>query len=183
MAWTSPMTYSANTALTAAQLNTHLRDNLNETEVAKGTSHGAWLVSTSANAIAQRTHRSSYRQALAGTTSTSYTDTLSDGQSGPVVRVLCGSEILVMISCMLHNQTSEAGARMSYRISESNTVAASDTWALLHDRSGTGSDTLMLTRYHTGMTPGYNTFTAQYKVDVAATEGRFQCRRIQVIPL
>jgi hypothetical protein len=183
MAWTSPMTFTASTALTAAQLNTHLRDNLNETEVAKGITPGAWLITTSTDAIAQRTHKSAYRQALAGTSSTTYTDNLSDGQTGPTVTVACGSEILVMISCYISNESHEIGTRMSYRISGANTVSASDTWAILHDRNGTGTESLMLTRYHTGMTPGTNTFTAQYKVDVASNEGRYQCRRMQVIPL
>lgn len=37
MAWTAPMTASANGTLTAAQFNTHVRDNLLETETAKAT--------------------------------------------------------------------------------------------------------------------------------------------------
>lgn len=37
MAWTAPLTAALNGTLTAAQFNTHVRDNLLETEAAKAT--------------------------------------------------------------------------------------------------------------------------------------------------
>ncbi len=50
MAWTAPITFTSGSVLTAAQLNTYLRDNLNETAPAKFTAAGQLFVSTAANA-------------------------------------------------------------------------------------------------------------------------------------
>jgi len=51
MAWTAPRTWVASETLTAALLNTHLRDNLNETAVAKVTTKGDIAIATGANAL------------------------------------------------------------------------------------------------------------------------------------
>lgn len=51
MAWTTPRTWVANDVLTAAQLNTDVRDNMNETAVAKVTTAEDILVATGANAL------------------------------------------------------------------------------------------------------------------------------------
>ena len=54
MAWSAPMTAVSGSVLTAAQFNTYVRDNLNETAPAKATAAGQIFVSTAANAIAAR---------------------------------------------------------------------------------------------------------------------------------
>ena len=56
MAWTTPRTWVSNETLTAALLNTHLRDNLEELDVAKVTGPGQYAVSTAANAITARSY-------------------------------------------------------------------------------------------------------------------------------
>lgn len=182
MAWTSPMTYTSGDALTASQLNTHLRDNLNETEVAKATIPGAWLMSTSSTSITPRLHKSGYRQAYGGTTSTSYTTTLSNNQSGPSVTLSTGSEVIVMISSLVNNQAIETSSSMSYSVSGATSVSASDNWCISSDRSTAGSETLMRMHYHTGLNSGTNTFTCVYKSG-SGGDAQFQCRRIQIIPL
>jgi len=53
MAWTAPRTWVAAEILTAALLNTHLRDNLLETGPAKVTTQGDLLYATAANALAR----------------------------------------------------------------------------------------------------------------------------------
>jgi len=54
MAWTTPRTWTTGELVTAALLNTHIRDNLNETMPAKITTAGDLVYGTSANAIARR---------------------------------------------------------------------------------------------------------------------------------
>ena len=54
MAWTAPMTAVANAVFTAAQFNTHVRDNLLETAPAKATTTGGYFVATGTNTIVQR---------------------------------------------------------------------------------------------------------------------------------
>ena len=54
MAWTTPLTAVSNTALTAAQWNASVRDNLLMTAPALATTTGRHFVSTGANTIAER---------------------------------------------------------------------------------------------------------------------------------
>jgi len=51
MAWTAPRTYVTGEVVTAAILNTDVRDNLNETGPAKVTTDGDMLVATGLNAM------------------------------------------------------------------------------------------------------------------------------------
>lgn len=53
MAWTAPRTWVVGEVLTASLLNTHLRDNINETAPAKVTTAGDTVYATGANAIAR----------------------------------------------------------------------------------------------------------------------------------
>lgn len=53
MAYTAPRTWVVGEVLTAALLNTHLRDNLLETAVAKATTAGDTVYATAANALAR----------------------------------------------------------------------------------------------------------------------------------
>lgn len=53
MAWTSPRTWVSGESLTAALLNTHVRDNENETAPAKVTTKGDIVAATAANTIAR----------------------------------------------------------------------------------------------------------------------------------
>ncbi len=51
MAWTTPKTFTAGNVLTAADLNTHLRDNLNETSAAQVTTAGDITHADAANSM------------------------------------------------------------------------------------------------------------------------------------
>lgn len=53
MAWTSPRTWVASETLTAALLNAHIRDTLNETAPAKVTTKGDIVAATAANTLAR----------------------------------------------------------------------------------------------------------------------------------
>jgi hypothetical protein len=181
MAWTTPMTAVANgTAWTAAQWNTHVRDNLNETTPGKATATaGGWFVSTAANAIAERTISAATVLTNETRTLTSYGDLTT---VGPSVTVTTGTSALVWINAQCFNSTSNAGCWFSFTVSGASSVAASDTWAGLTD-GVTLNDVNRFGVPHliTGLTAGSNTFKMQYKVD--AGTGNFQRREIVVIPL
>ena len=49
------MTFTVDTALTAAQLNTHLRDNFAETIVGKAETKGAFFLTDSSSTLSERT--------------------------------------------------------------------------------------------------------------------------------
>lgn len=181
MAWTAPMTAVANTAFTAAQFNTHVRDNLLETAPGKataGVSNGSLLAKSGTNAIAWRTPSQATVSTLQSTTSTSYTNLST---SGPAVTVTTGTRALVIISCSLQNNSTNS-SYMSYAVSGATTVAATDAVAIRHrDGSGSSGEEQMSRAYlHTSLTAGSNTFTAKYRV-IGGT-GSYQNRDITVIP-
>lgn len=179
MAWTAPMTFTANSVLTAAQLNTHLRDNLMETAPAKATQSGSIFVGTGPNSIAERVLATARVSAAETTSSTSYTNVST---AGPSVTVTTGVQALIFVGCYLQNSSANVGTAMSWEISGATTRAALDLTAISND--GAPANQPIRASNHdlmTGLTPGVNTFTAKYRV--AAGTGTFGDRIITVIPL
>lgn len=187
MAWTAPMTATANATFTAAQFNSHIRDNLLETEPAKANSIDNYFVTTGANAIATRTPSSAFVSTDNSTSATSYT-TLT---SNPAVTVTTGTAALVLFSCGMNSTATDASMSVSVAVSGASTVAASDAWRILTDGttgnfnfSGNPKDQHNRrgsVKLFTGLTAGSNTFTMQYKVGSAT--GHFHMREIIVYPL
>jgi hypothetical protein len=110
------------------------------------------------------------------TASTTYTNLATPG---PAVTVLTGTRALVTVSAVISTSVALDASVMSYAVSGSTTIAASDN-------NGAQARTAQLvsasaTSMVTGLTPGSNTFTAQYRV--TAGTGTFVIRWITVIPL
>lgn len=179
MAWTAPMTAVANSVFTAAQFNTHVRDNLNETAPAKATVAGRAFISTGANTIAEREWPSATVSTSETTTSTSYTDLTT---AGPSVTVTTGSRAVVYFAASMSNSTADAACHVGVDVSGASTIAASDQWDLLlrgpaTSRQRAGS----FIAYGGSLTGGSNVFTLKYKV--SAGTGTFLDRRMFVIAL
>lgn len=173
------MTAVANSVFTAAQFNTHVRDNLNETAPAKATAAGQIFVATGANAIAARTPTGATVATSESTASTSYTDLAT---SGPAVTVTTGASALVMVGARSTNTTTSTENFMSYAVSGATTDAAADARALIwYATSSAPNLRAMAANLHTGLTPGSNTFTAKYKV--GSGTGSWFNRHLIVIPL
>ena len=135
MAWTAPMTAVAGNTLTAAQWNTHVRDNLLETAPAKATAAGRIFVTTAANAIAERVVDSETVATSQTTTSTSYTDLAT---TGPAVTVTTGARALVFYGAEMENTTSTALSAASVAVSGATTDAASDArWIMCESARAT----------------------------------------------
>ena len=174
MAWTSPMTFTANSVLTAAQLNTHLRDNLNQTGPAKVTAAGQYLVSTGANTLAARSCDDEIVEDSETTTSTSYADLAT---TGPAITRTTGTTCLVTTTCELSNSNSGATSNATFAISGATTTAADDIRRI----KNTGTDALrMSVQTYIAVTSGSNTFTMKYRV--SSGTGTFLARRIHVFP-
>lgn len=146
--------------VTAALLNTHLRDNL--VDLDRRTSPTDATVDTGQS-----------------TSSLTYTNLAT---AGPAVTVTIGStgKALVAIYTSLANTTNNY-ALAGYAVSGATTVAASDLDALQH-----GSSIAMragATLLHTGLTAGSNTFTMKYRKDAGAGTSDFTGRRILAQPL
>jgi hypothetical protein len=179
MAWTAPLTAVFNTTLTAAQWNTHIRDNSNETMPAKATAAGRWFVSTGANAIAERVISGADVATSQTTTSTSYTDLTT---VGPSVTATTGTRALVFFACAMSNSTDNAETWASVTVSGATTIAASDTWAMMMDGIEISNQNAFgMWHYFSTLTAGSNTFKLQYKV--GSGTGTFLNRRILVIAM
>jgi hypothetical protein len=172
------MTAVANTAFTAAQFNTNVRDNLNETAPAKATTAGGVFVATGVNAIAQRIPSGATVAALQSTSSTSYGDLST---AGPAVTVTTGTKAIVHVTARMQNTLDNSSSFASFAVSGATTIAAADTSSIQLDGL-TGSNSV---RYGMSMmvtlTAGSNTFTMKYRA--GSGTARFSDRDIVVYPL
>jgi hypothetical protein len=182
------MTAVAGSAFTAADFNTYVRDNLNETAVAKATTAGRIFVSTGLNSLAERAVASQTNNTMSTTSSTSYGDL--DASVGPVVTVETGSSALVFWSAQMRNDTQGQSVYTSIAIGGASTVSASDAWALNFEQTAGSAGDVVATGdisrasaayMFTGLIPGDNVFACQYKVSGGV--GTIQYRNIFVIPL
>lgn len=183
MAWTAPMTATTNTALSAANFNLHVRDNLNQTEaaVADPAPRGKLLISTGANAVTWRTVWRDRRLEPEGTSSTTYT-ILDDDGVGPAITVRTGTTAVAWHACEMSNGTANAPSRTSISVSGASSVAASDAWCTLHDGRTAGNSTRFSSCHRfTGLTAGVNTFTMEYRV--GSGTGTFRNRELVVAAL
>lgn len=180
MAWTAPMTAVENEIWTSAQFNTHVRDNLNETEAAKISAAGQYIVSTGANAVAARAvGQASVNGAAETTASTTYTNLTT---SGPAVTATTGTSALVHIAANMSVGTANAETYASYAVSGATTSGSSDARAIRNDGVGASEPIRAgVWNLHTGLNAGSNTFTMQYRV--SAGTGSFLSRHIIVVPL
>lgn len=180
MAWSTPLTAVSNAALTAAQWNASVRDNLLTTAPALASTAGSIFAVTGSNAIAQRTPDSAGQLGGETTTSTSYTSTLSGGggSAGPSITATTGVKTLVAFHCRQSTSVGGTNVWTSVAISGATSIAASDNWATSYDL--TGQLFHGLTYVEENLTAGSNTFTMSYRV--SGGTGTFATRRLNVVP-
>lgn len=180
MAWSAPMTAVANAAFTAAQFNTYVRDNLNETAPAKATTAGSIFVGTGANAIAERIPTSAVVSTSEGTTSGAFTD-LTTG--GPAVTVTTGTKAIVIVTAQISSSAASDGGLMGYDISGATTQVATSAKAMRLEAAATTNFLRCTTVIsEPALTAGSNTFTSKYRRITTGTAS-FANREILVIPL
>jgi hypothetical protein len=183
MAWTAPLTAVANTALTAAQWNASVRDNLLMTAPALATTAGQLWVSTGANAGAVRTPTINIVAAQESFTPTPgvFSD-ITGGTVGPTVGpIVTGTKAIVMYGAFLSNG-SVARSLMSYAVSGSSTIAATTTNCYAANASVASEFNRGFSIDMPTLTAGTNTFTAKYST---GTGGVFNAlnRTLIVFPL
>ncbi len=114
------------------------------------------------------------------TTSTTYTD-LATTTDQVTVNITGSGKALVVMSCQSREDTAGAWEYTSYALSGANTRAADDTRRLGHNTGSYGRGAFGVIFPESGLTPGATTFKMKYRV--SSSTGRFQYRRIAVIPL
>lgn len=177
MAWSAPMTAVASSVFTAAQFNTFLRDNLNETAPAKATTAGAHFVVSGTNEISQRLTGGAAVLTSETTTSTTFANLAT---VGPAVTVTTGPMALVVVHGSCEN-TGAGASRMGYEVSGATSIAAADNRGIAAFGVAGAGVLASGVAFHTDLTPGSNTFTAKYRV--ASGTGTFVSRRLIVFPL
>lgn len=173
------MTAVANSALTAAQWNTHVRDNLLETAPAIASAAGRLIVTDGANSIVERVVDQQIITTSQTTTSSSFTDLATPG---PTVTVTTGTKALVFASCQMANSQSNSVTQMSVAVSGSTTIAASQSDDYYNDglAAGNASRGTVAILFDT-LNPGSNTFKMQYRVNEGT--GTFYDRTLIVMAL
>jgi len=177
MAWTTPLTAVANAALTAAQWNASVRDNLLTTAPALATTAGSFFATTAANSIAERIPQVGNVTTVGTTTSTTYTTALS-GAANLSVTATTGPAALWAIHSRQSSSSAGTNVWSSCAISGASSIGAGDDRAISYDQT----DGLYhgITVLENGLTAGSNTFALQQRV--TAGTGTYNSRRIQVIP-
>ncbi len=179
MAWTAPFTAITGTPYTAAQFN-GFRDAMLETEVSKAQTVGGYYVTAGMNQLAERKPGSAFVDPATpdSTTSTSYTDL--DTTLGPSVTVTTGTFAWVAMYASVQNNSAVASF-MSYRIDGETSQDPQDAQSIqLTNATLNAGQRLGAVIFNTGLNPGVNVFTAQYRV--SSGKGTFAVRTLAVFP-
>lgn len=169
------MTAVAGASVLAADFNTYVRDNLNQTAPALATTQSSWFPASGVNQLAERYPTQNNALGASTTTSTSYGN-LADAVTTSVT-VTTGPLALVLLYCNLNNSVNGNRTWCAYDISGATTRAADDTRSVNHSFNGGMRWGATLAE---SLTPGSNTFTMRYRV--TAGTGTFSARRIGIIP-
>lgn len=181
MAWTTPLTAVANTALTAAQWNASVRDNLLETAAAKSTgATGAYFVSSGTNTVAQRQTVDDVVETSEGTTSTSFTALTT---AGPVVTVTTGGLAVITVTSDITVSLGGQSGRHTFDVSGASSIAAGDGRALrvTIPSVAAAANVRASVQSQLAVTAGSNVFTSQYRSSSASSTATFANRRIHVM--
>ncbi|WP_432001241.1 hypothetical protein [Streptomyces sioyaensis] len=183
------MTFTDNTALTASQLNTHLRDNLMETMPAIATQSGQFFVSNKKNKLNPRLAGKATFLTAEALSETSWSDLAT---VGPQVTVETGASVLVIFGAGYSSLSADGAiGYVSVGITPQaeadgsatgNSIEPDDSYALIYQ--GRPSDEWCGSHHIThfdSLTPGMNTFTMKYRVSGGSVS--FGRRRIYVMPL
>jgi hypothetical protein len=179
MSWTVPLTAVSNAALTAAQWNASVRDNLLLTAPALATTSGAYMAVSGTNVIAQRIPQTATVVTQESSAVTTFGDNLTT--VGPSVTVTSGATALVSVHSRLSNASATSTTRAAYVISGATSIVADADRANGFMSSTAGQIVNCSAVFlQTGLTNGSNTFKEQYKCD--AGTGTWSSRTISVLP-
>ncbi len=178
IAWSAPITAVANATFTAAQFNSSVRDNLNETAPAKATTAGRWFVATGSNAIAERAIERATVATAQSLGSATYTDLTT---AGPAVTVTTGTKAIVVVAANILITVQPNRGKMSYAVSGATTIAADDSTCLAFRAALNNQEARASAMSIPVLTAGSNVFTAKY--ESTGSSSTFSDRSIIVMGL
>lgn len=175
------MTAVAGAALSGAEFNTFIRDNLNATAPGLASVAGSIFTTQTEHEIAERRPSGDSVDDSDTTDSTSYTDLVT---YGPEVTVACGTGgAFVFLYChQAHDTVGNYGA-MSFEVSGAHTLAPYDGRSYIHHTDGNTANigAMSAALYVPDFTAGTSTFTAKYRT--VGGEATFTFRKLAVLPL
>ena len=179
IAWSTPLTAVSNAALTAAQWNASVRDNLNETAPGKATAAGQIFVATGLNAVAARV---SVQDAYTGGGTDSTNSTVFTGLTGGAsISMATGAKAIIHSYAVWSHDVAGSRSVVSHSVSGATTTAATDSWAIINDcMVASRLTTSGITVAWTTLNSGTNTFTQAFRV--VSNIGSFPQRRLVGIP-
>lgn len=197
MAWTAPRTWVTSETVTAAIMNTHVRDNLLETVPALASS-GAMFYGDGANSVATisplgtvgsflvsdgtvpkwRAVGQSSTTGSGTTTSTSYTAVPNNVS----VSIATGTRALVFWKARVSNDTGGATISISMAVSNATTIAASNNWRAVYESSNANDQADVGNFYlFASLTAGTNDFDMEWMV--SGNTGTMHQSNMLVIPI
>ena len=179
MAWSTPITAVSNTALSAAQWNQSVRDNLLASPNGIATTAGSHFAVTATNTIAERQAQTVTVATLedTGGTTGSYTNLAT---SGPQVTATTGVLAWSHATCQFYNDTTNVNTFFSVDISGATTDGASDTRAGIWTQTASQPLRFTVTVLHS-LTAGSNVFKIRYKAN--SNNGYYSRRVLAIMPL
>ncbi len=184
MVWNPPKLFSDHAILTAAELNTYVRDNFLELAPAKATTENGYFISNGINSIVERVPKSDFiitaEDEFGGGTGT--LEFIDLATPGPTVTLETGSKVLVILSAQVKAEGVGRGW-MSFRITGATDrpyTTDDNDQALIQGQSDGGPMQYSKFIFVENLIPGSNTFTAQYRY--SDVEPSWNSRRITVIP-
>lgn len=171
------MTFVDGRPLTSAQLNTHVRDNMMETEVAKATKAGGYFCTETPGNIKQRLPRKGYISTFESVSATGWQDMATPG---PICRLECGTQVAIFVSARIVPATSDFG-RCGVKVEGATDRQPEEGRCLLIGASTTNGTTCQSFWVLQGLTPGDHTFTMQYST-VFGGSASIGKRRLIVVP-
>lgn len=162
MAWTTPLTAVANVALTAAQWNASVRDNLNETAPALATTVGRTFVVDATNSLLEVSNNGSTY--TGGGTDTTNSNTYTTLTGGPALTITTTTKASILQTCRCGMDTAGSRCFYSHAVSGASTIAANDNTAVMMDAHSVARQiTMAALALQSSLTAGSNTFTANFR--------------------
>lgn len=148
MVWTQPMTFTANTVLTAAQMNVHVRDNMLASEASLIQEAQDFVVADGYHQLARRQVASDRKLNTGTTRSTEYTDlTQATGSSGtatvpsdigPSVTCETGNAAWIILTAHIQSSLALSQAFMSFAIERPAGPLGPDGEPITGEQAGDG---------------------------------------------
>jgi hypothetical protein len=198
MVWTQPMTFTANTVLTAAQMNVHVRDNFLASEAAQIQEAQDYIVAGGYHQLSRRQVKSNTILTSEQTKTTEYSDLSQSagtsgepvggttGTVGPAVTVETGSSAWVILTAHMQNSLALSRVYMSYTVTRPAGPIGPDGEPISQDQAGTpgtgeGGEREADDRWaliHDGLSAGgsFRRSYVDFLTDLTPGENTFTCK-------